>query len=105
LGAGNGALLLVCIEMSLWTGKGFALRGRKRCRVWLCFASVGPDLVSSSAGSVLFDSLARTGTTIAIGAPSSSTLARQQTSGLVWSEASERRDRMSMRQITARIRD
>ena len=104
MGADTGARLLVDIEVSLMTGNGFALVGRRRCRVWLCFASLGePDLDSSSAGSVLFVSLARKGATIAIGAPSSSKLARQQMTGLVWNETSDLRDGTSMRRITARI--
>lgn len=104
MGAGRGARLLVLIEMSPDAGKGFALECRKRCRVGLCFASVGdPDLVSSSAGSVLFVSVARKGATIAIGAPSKSKLARQQMTGLVWNEASDLRDRTSIRRITDRF--
>ena len=93
MGADSGARLLKTMEMSPGAGRGFALEWRERCRVGLSFASVGdPDLDSSSAGSVLLVSLARTGATIAIGAPSNSKLARQQTTGLVWCETSELRD-------------
>jgi hypothetical protein len=60
-------------------------------------------LLSSSAGSVLLTSEARTGEAIATGAANNNKLAKQHNAGLAWNEAHADRDRASKRRITAQL--